>query len=33
MIGAVKILAGSEDTDVRNLILGSLEFEGHRPFA
>jgi two-component system response regulator AtoC len=30
MIGTVEILAISEDTDVRNLILNSLEFEGHR---
>jgi hypothetical protein len=30
MIGAVIILAISEDTDVRNLILSFLEFEGHK---
>jgi CheY-like chemotaxis protein len=30
MIGTVKILAISEDTDVRNLILSSLEFAGHK---
>jgi CheY-like chemotaxis protein len=30
MIGKAKILAISEDTDVRNLILCSLEFEGHK---
>src|SRR5258705_9058271 len=30
MIGTVKILAIIEDTDVRNLILSSLEFEGHK---
>jgi hypothetical protein len=30
MIGTVKILAISEDTEVRNLILSSLEFEGHK---
>jgi two-component system, NtrC family, response regulator AtoC len=30
MIGAVKILAISEDTDVCNLILSSLEAEGHK---
>jgi two-component system response regulator AtoC len=30
MIGTVKILAISEDTDVRNLILSSLEFEGNK---
>jgi hypothetical protein len=30
MIGTLKILAISEDIDVRNLILSSLEFEGHK---
>jgi two-component system response regulator AtoC len=30
MIGTVKILAISEDTEVRNLILSSPEFEGHK---